>query len=135
MRYTWLVIFMCIFCYSIHYAACICMRYMYDTVFYALYVLYTLIRVCLPTYTEYMSPEMIFNLGHDKATDVWSAGVLLYEMVMAVTPFAAKRADNMRELFTKIGAFEVCIHAYDISMHISRLYRTSHFFIFLLVLT
>ena len=56
-----------------------------------------------------MSPEMIFNLGHDKATDVWSAGVLLYEMVMAVTPFAAKRADNMRELFTKIGAFEVCI--------------------------
>ena len=82
----------------------------------------------MPAYTEYMSPEMIFNLGHDKATDVWSAGVLLYEMVMAVTPFAAKRADNMRELFTKIGAFEVCIYIYNVDIRIYRVYDTLPFF-------
>ena len=59
---------------------------------------------------DYLSPEMIFNLGHDKATDVWSAGVLLYEMVMAVTPFAAKRADNFTELFTNIALVKVYTH-------------------------
>ena len=63
--------------------------------------------VTILTLLDYLSPEMIFNLGHDKATDVWSAGVLLYEMVMAVTPFAAKRADNFTELFTNIALVKV----------------------------
>ena len=66
--------------------------------------------VIILTFLDYLSPEMIFNLGHDKATDVWSAGVLLYEMVMAVTPFAAKRADNFTELFTNIALVKVYTH-------------------------
>ncbi|CAA2968895.1 serine threonine- kinase 2 19-like [Olea europaea subsp. europaea] len=30
---------------------------------------------------EYMSPEIIFGKGHDKAADWWSVGILLFEML------------------------------------------------------
>ena len=35
------------------------------------------------------------------------AGVLVYEMVMASTPFAPKKADNVTELFTNIAMVTV----------------------------
>ena len=54
-------------------------------------------------YPEYLSPELIFNLGHDQSSDLWALGVLIYEMVMASTPFAPKKADNVTELFTNIA--------------------------------
>ena len=52
---------------------------------------------------EYLSPELIFNLGHNHASDVWALGVIIYEMLMTVTPFAPKRPDNVTELFTNIA--------------------------------
>ena len=52
---------------------------------------------------EYLPPELIFNFGHDKTSDLWSLGVLIYEMVMGRTPFAPKKQDNITELFTNIG--------------------------------
>jgi serine/threonine protein kinase len=52
---------------------------------------------------EYLSPELIFNLGHNHASDIWALGVIIYEMLMAVTPFAPKRPDNVTELFTNIA--------------------------------
>lgn len=58
-------------------------------------------RCCLCT--EYLSPELIFNLGHNHASDLWALGVIIYEMLMAVTPFAPKRPDNVTELFTNIA--------------------------------
>lgn len=54
-----------------------------------------------------MSPEMIFNLGHDQSTDIWSVGILIHEMIVAATPFAPKRADNITELFTNIVLVKV----------------------------
>lgn len=33
---------------------------------------------------EYIAPEMIQMLGHDKAVDYWSLGILLYEMLAGV---------------------------------------------------
>lgn len=110
----------------------------------------------LPT-PEYLSPELIFNLGHDQSSDLWAfgeaphcvctlycwlrraisartppnmhlvqpptlfesshiycnycpfgyLGVLVYEMVMASTPFAPKKADNVTELFTNIAMVTV----------------------------
>lgn len=58
--------------------------------------------VCVPL-IEYLSPELIFNLGHNQSSDLWALGVIIYEMLMAVTPFAPKRPDNVTELFTNIA--------------------------------
>ena len=60
-------------------------------------------RLPRPRCAEYLSPELIFNLGHDQSSDLWALGVLVYEMVMASTPFAPKKADNVTELFTNIA--------------------------------
>lgn len=52
---------------------------------------------------EYLSPEFIFNAGHDQSADLWAFGVMLYEMYMGVTPFAPRQAGNMTDLFTRIA--------------------------------
>ena len=36
---------------------------------------------------EYLSPEMFGGEGHDKNVDWWSLGIILYEMLIGVTPF------------------------------------------------
>ncbi len=36
---------------------------------------------------EYMAPEILKNEGHGFAVDWWAFGILLYEMVVGITPF------------------------------------------------
>jgi serine/threonine protein kinase len=48
---------------------------------------------------EYLAPEMVSQSGHDKGVDWWALGVLIYEMLIGVTPFFNK---NKNMLLNKI---------------------------------
>ena len=39
---------------------------------------------------EYLSPEMVNGDGHDFTVDWWAVGILIYEMLIGVTPFFNK---------------------------------------------
>uniref|UniRef100_A0A7S4DZX4 non-specific serine/threonine protein kinase n=2 Tax=Lotharella globosa TaxID=91324 RepID=A0A7S4DZX4_9EUKA len=44
---------------------------------------------------EYLAPEIITAVGHDKAVDWWSLGILLYELTCGIPPFYSQ---NMHEM-------------------------------------
>jgi serine/threonine protein kinase len=46
-----------------------------------------------------LAPEIIAETGHDKSVDWWALGIIMYEMLIGVTPFFNR---NRNALFTKI---------------------------------
>lgn len=50
----------------------------------------------------YRSPEMILGRGYTKATDIWSLGVLTYEMIFRTLPFDMKYTDPPIDAYEKI---------------------------------
>ena len=48
---------------------------------------------------EYLAPEMVNNTGHDLSIDWWAVGVLIYEMLIGITPFFNR---NRQVLMSKI---------------------------------
>lgn len=48
---------------------------------------------------EYLAPEMVTGEGHDFSVDWWAVGILIYEMLIGVTPFFNK---NRQLLQSKI---------------------------------
>jgi serine/threonine protein kinase len=56
---------------------------------------------------EYLAPEVIENQRYDEKVDVWSVGVLVYEMLLGRTPFTqmiqANKYQDQRELLRAIS--------------------------------
>ena len=53
--------------------------------------------------TEYMSPELIDHKIYSKEIDIWSLGILLYEMIHGYSPFRPNKAKfDEREVFENI---------------------------------
>ncbi len=46
---------------------------------------------------EYLSPEMIIGNGHDHTVDWWTLGIVLYELLIGITPFFHR--NPQRQLF------------------------------------
>jgi serum/glucocorticoid-regulated kinase 2 len=47
---------------------------------------------------EYLSPEMIIGNGHDHTVDWWTVGILLYELIVGITPFFHRNNHRMQYL-------------------------------------
>lgn len=72
------------------------MRYIY-----VLFFCYCFRRTTLCGTLDYLPPEMVEQKSHDSAVDLWSLGVLCYELLVGKPPFEAK--DN-NETYKRICA-------------------------------
>lgn len=50
---------------------------------------------------EYVSPEVVSHKGHDKKTDFWSFGVLVFEMVFGFPPFFSRNSSILLSMISK----------------------------------
>jgi serine/threonine protein kinase len=51
---------------------------------------------------EYLAPEMITGKGHNEKLDIWTVGVLLFELLTGRTPFVPKTNNKDRGEFEKL---------------------------------
>ena len=51
---------------------------------------------------EYLAPEMISEAGHDKMLDIWSLGVLIFELLTGKAPFAPTEAIKDQKIQQKM---------------------------------
>mmetsp|Transcript_55548 Transcript_55548/g.102775 ORF Transcript_55548/g.102775 Transcript_55548/m.102775 type:complete len:635 (-) Transcript_55548:111-2015(-) len=58
---------------------------------------------------DYLAPEMIQGSGHNHTLDIWSAGVLLYEMMVSRPPF---QSTNHGQLIIKILSLDLKFPAF-----------------------
>ena len=51
---------------------------------------------------DYLAPEMIIGSGHDEKLDVWTVGVMMYELIEGQPPFTAKEKINDARVMQKL---------------------------------
>jgi len=77
---------------------------------------------------EYMAPEIINESPYNNSIDVWSLGVLLYELLHGYSPFRAKNnpfsEDNYMEIFRNIVKYNFQIEK-EISEHCADLLKSN----------
>ena len=54
---------------------------------------------CSHEHAYYRPPEMMMNEAHTKIVDWWSFGILIYKLIIGVTPFSAK---DKKQLVTQL---------------------------------
>jgi len=58
--------------------------------------------------TEYMSPEIVNKIEYSKEIDIWSLGILLYEMIHGYSPFNPNnKIVNSKEVINKIKVNDI----------------------------
>ena len=64
---------------------------------------------------DYLAPEMIEKThAHDHNVDIWSIGVLTYELLVGISPFAPSNCDkNYIELRTKENILVILIEQHN----------------------
>lgn len=51
---------------------------------------------------EYLAPELVLQKGHNRAVDYWAVGILIYEMLCGVSPFADTRRNEQMVICRQI---------------------------------
>lgn len=51
---------------------------------------------------EYFAPELVQACGHGKAVDLWSLGVVVYEMAVGYTPFVGDDINDRMAIYERI---------------------------------
>lgn len=57
---------------------------------------------------EFMAPEILENQGYDYRVDIWSLGILLYELLHGYSPF---KGNQVNEVFTNIKKARISFRA------------------------
>ena len=66
---------------------------------------------------EYMAPEMVARRSYGKAVDLWSLGILIFEMVAGKTPFSGKDTKELhRKILTEKLKFPSILNAKTVSV-------------------